>query len=68
MASPRSPHYDVVLRILQYLKGAIFDGLLFSSHSSLTLQEYSNTDWVGDPTDRRSITGYCFLLCDSLIS
>ena len=52
MAAPRSSHYAVVLRILRYLKGTIFDGLHFSSHSSLTLQAYSDTDWVGDPTDR----------------
>ena len=68
MAAPRSPHYAVVLRILRYLKGTIFDGLHFSSHSSLTLQAYLDADWAGDPTDRRSTTGYCFLLGDSLIS
>ena len=62
MAAPRSPHYAVVLKILQYLKGTIFDGLHFSSHSSLTLQAYSNADWG------RSTTRYCFLLGDSLIS
>ena len=68
MAAPRSPHYVTVLRILRYLKGTIFYGLRFSSHSSLTLQAYSDADWAGDPTDRRSTTGYCFLLGDSLIS
>ena len=68
MASPRSPHYAVVLRILRYLKGTIFDVLHFSSHSSLTLQAYSDADWAGDPTDHRSTTGYCFLLGDYLIS
>ena len=68
MAGPRSPHYVVVLRILRYLKGTIFDGLHFSSHSSLTLQAYSDADWAGDSTDHRSTTGYCFLLGDSLIS
>ena len=68
MAAPRSPHYAAVLRILRYLKGTIFDGLHFSSHSSLTLQAYSDADWAGDPTDRRSTTGYCFMLGDSLIS
>ena len=68
MAAPRSPHYAAVLRILRYLKGTIFDGLHFSSHSSLTLHAYSNADWEGDPTDRRSTTGYCFMLGDSLIS
>ena len=68
MAAPRSPHYAAVLRILRYLKGTIFDGLHFSSHSSLTLQAYSDADWAGDPTDRRSTTGYYFMLGDSLIS
>ena len=68
MAAPRSSHYVVVLRILRYLKGTIFDGLHFSSHSLLSLQAYSNADWAGDPTDCRSTTGYCFLLGDSLIS
>ena len=67
MAAPRSPHYAAILRILRYLKGTIFDGLHFSSHSSLTLQAYSDADWAGDPTDRRSTTGYCFMLGDSLI-
>ena len=68
MAPPRSPHYVVVLRILQYLKGTIFDGLHFSSHSSLTLQAYSDADWAGDPTDCRSTIGYCFILGDYIIS
>ena len=68
MAAPRSPHYAAVLKILRYLKGTIFDGLHFSSHSSLTLQAYSDADWAGDPTDRQSTTGYYFLLGDSLIS
>ena len=38
MAASRYPHYAAVLMILRYLKGTIFDGLHFSSHSSLTLQ------------------------------
>ena len=68
MVAPRSPHYVVVLRILRYLKGTIFDGFHFSSHSSLALQAYSDADLAGDPIDRRSTTGYCFILGDSLIS
>ena len=68
MAAPKSTHYDVVLKILRYLKDTIFDGLHFSSHSSLTIQAYSDADWAGDPTDCRFTTGYCFLLGDSLIS
>ena len=68
MVALRSPRYAAVLRILRYLKGTIFDDLHFSCHSSLTLKAYSDVDWAGDPIDRRSTTGYCFLLGDSLIS
>uniref|UniRef100_A0A2N9HNV7 Integrase catalytic domain-containing protein n=1 Tax=Fagus sylvatica TaxID=28930 RepID=A0A2N9HNV7_FAGSY len=57
MAAPRSLHYVAVLRILRYLKGTLFHGLHFSSQSSLILQAYSDADWAGDPTDRRSTTG-----------
>uniref|UniRef100_A0A2N9HM41 Reverse transcriptase Ty1/copia-type domain-containing protein n=1 Tax=Fagus sylvatica TaxID=28930 RepID=A0A2N9HM41_FAGSY len=57
MAAPRSLHYAAVLRILRYLKGTLFHGLHFSSQSSLTLQAYSDADWAGDPTDRRSTIG-----------
>ncbi|KAL4582843.1 hypothetical protein LXL04_007404 [Taraxacum kok-saghyz] len=68
MASPYSNHYAAVLRILRYLKGTMFHGLHFSSKSSLVLKAFSDADWDGDLTDRRSTTGYCFFLGDSLIS
>jgi hypothetical protein len=68
MSAPCSTHYAAVLRILQYIKGTLFHGLHFSAHSSLELCAYADVDWVGDPTDRRSTTGYCFLLGSSLIS
>jgi hypothetical protein len=68
MTAPCSTHYAIVLCILCYVKGSLFHGLHFSSHSSLDLCVYSDDDWAGDPIDRRSTTGYCFLLGDSLIS
>ena len=68
MSTLQSTHYAAVLRILRYLKGTLFHGLHFSAQSSLTLKAYSDADWVGDPTDRRFTTGYCFLLSSSLIS
>jgi hypothetical protein len=68
MTAPRLVHYAAILRILRYVKGTLFHGLHFSSHSSLDLRVYLDADWAGDSTDRRSTTGYCFLLGDSLIS
>ena len=68
MSVPQSTHYVAVLRILRYLKGTLFHGLFYSAQSLLILRAFSVADWVGDPTDRRSTTGYCFLLGSSLIS
>jgi hypothetical protein len=68
MTAQRSIQYAAVLRILCFVKRTLFHGLHFFSRSSLDLYVYSDVDWVGDPTNRRSTMGYCFLLGDSLIS
>ena len=65
---PRSAHYAAILRIIHYIKGTLFHGLHFSSTSSLKICAYSDSDWAGDPTDRRSTIVYCIFLGDSLIS
>ena len=65
--SPRSIHYAAILRILQYLKGIIFHGLFYFAQSPLILCAFSYANWTRDPIDRRSTTGYCFLLDSSLI-
>ena len=66
--APQSTHYTVVLRILRYLKGTLFHGLFYSAQSPLILRAFSDADWAGNPTNRRSTTSYCFLLGSSLIS
>ncbi|XP_047336828.1 uncharacterized mitochondrial protein AtMg00810-like [Impatiens glandulifera] len=48
--------------------GTILHDLHFSVDLSLVLTSYSDADWAGDPTNRRSITGYCFFLGVSLVS
>ena len=68
LSAPRSTHYAAILRILRYLKSTLFHGLFYSAQSPLILCAFSNANWAGDPTDRRSTTGYCFLLGSSLIS
>nr|GEX43800.1 ribonuclease H-like domain-containing protein [Tanacetum cinerariifolium] len=41
--------------------------LLFSS-STTNLVAYSDADWAGSPTTRRSISGYCVFLGNNLLS
>ncbi|XP_030970285.1 receptor-like protein 7 [Quercus lobata] len=50
--APQSTHYATILRILRYLKGTLFHDLFCPAQSPLVLRAFSNTDWVGDPTDR----------------
>ncbi|XP_022158454.1 uncharacterized protein LOC111024938 [Momordica charantia] len=60
-------HWSAVLRILRYLRGTQFQSLLLPATSSLELCAYSDANWAGDPTDRKSTTGFCIFLGNSLI-
>ena len=68
VASPTTVHWTTVLRILRYLRGIVSQSLLLSSTSSLELCAYSDVDYGSDPTNRKSVTGFCTFLGDSLIS
>ncbi|XP_028089138.1 uncharacterized protein LOC114289588 [Camellia sinensis] len=65
---PRSTHWAVLLRTLRYLRGTLLQCLLLSASSDLTLRAYVDADWVGDIFDRKSTSGLCVFLGDSLIS
>ncbi|KAK2986484.1 hypothetical protein RJ640_001007 [Escallonia rubra] len=49
-------------------QGTLSHGLHYPSASSLQLTAYSDADWGRDLVDRRSTTGFCFLIGNSLIS
>ena len=50
---------------MRYLRGTASRGLFYAHDNSLQLHAYSDSTWASDPTDRRSITGYCILLGSS---
>ncbi|XP_042521335.1 uncharacterized protein LOC122094803 [Macadamia integrifolia] len=62
-----STNMEVVLHILCCLKSAPGHGILFSFHSHLRVEAYTDADWVGSLDDRRSTTGYCTLLVVTLL-
>ena len=68
MQHPRTTHLDAAFCILRYLKGTRNHGIFLSSASSLTLQGYTDSDWAGCPTTRRSTTGYFTMIGSSPIS
>jgi len=71
MHDPRKPHLIAAKRILRYVKGTMEYGLLFSYGSKCKMDDligYSNSDWCGDLTHRRSTSEYVFKFNDAAIS
>ncbi len=60
MQTPRKPHLDVVRRILRYIKHTLQCGILYEAKSQLQVHGYTDADWVGNGSDRRSTSGFMF--------
>ncbi|XP_071709322.1 uncharacterized protein [Rutidosis leptorrhynchoides] len=68
MHDPREPHLAALRRILSYIQGTIDLGLQLHASSTTSLLAYSDADWAGCPTTRRSTSGYYVFLGDNLLS
>jgi hypothetical protein len=51
-------HMTAVMRILSYLKGVPGKGLTFKRYGHMEVKGFTNADWAGNLTDRRSTSGY----------
>jgi len=67
VSSLTTVYWAVVLHILWYLRGTVFQSLLLSSTSSSELCAYSDVDHGSDLTDRKSVTSFCIFISDSNI-
>ena len=67
-AQPKESHLTAVKRILKYLKGTINVGLWYPKGTDISLTGYSDSDFAGCKLDRKSTSGTCHLLGNSLIS
>lgn len=66
--NPTKTHWLAVKRILRYLKGTINAKLTYTRNGNCELIGYCDADWAGDVSDRRSTTGYVFVMNDAAIS
>ncbi|KZV54466.1 hypothetical protein F511_18951 [Dorcoceras hygrometricum] len=68
VSKPRIPHIEAALNILRYVKGTVGQGLFYGSNSDLKIKFFSDADWGACLDTRRSVTGYCVFLGESMIS
>ncbi|CAL0323017.1 unnamed protein product [Lupinus luteus] len=68
MAAPTVNHYKAMTRVLRYIKGTPGQGLYYPTTSSIHIKGFSDSDWATCPDTRKSVSGFCMFLGDSLIS
>ena len=66
-SNPGQTHWKAVKRILRYLKGTADYSLCYQGND-LYLMGYTDADWGGDLDERKSTSGYVFLLNNGAIS
>ena len=65
-SKPNRSHWIAVKRVLRYLRGTSDLGILYRGDSGIL--GYSDADWAGDPDDRKSTSGYMFLIAEGPVS
>jgi hypothetical protein len=62
MQEPHDVHWKVAKCILRYVQGTITFGIHYAVDSTLDLIRFTNSNWVGDSTGRKSTSGYSLSL------
>jgi hypothetical protein len=68
MHCPSEDHMDAVIRILRYLKSSPGKGLMFSKNNHLNVDGYTDANWAGNISDRKSTSGYFTFVGGNLVT
>lgn len=68
MHSPKQSHLNAAYKVVKYLKKCPGLGILLSRRCNMEMTAYCDPDYATCPMSRRSVTGYCIKLGDSLLS
>lgn len=68
MHAPSVSDFNLLKRILRYIKGTLQMGVDLSNETDSILRVYSDSDWAGCQETRRSTGGYCTFLGSNIIS
>ena len=67
-SSPTTEHWNLVKRVLRYVKGTVGLGLLYQRQDNSLLEVYSDSDYAGDMSDRKSTSGYALVKNGAVVS
>ncbi|XP_049389635.1 secreted RxLR effector protein 161-like [Solanum stenotomum] len=68
MDSPAESHLLAAKRILRYLQGTKDFGLFYKKGEKYVLIDFADRDYAGDQDDRKSTSGYVFVLGTGAVS
>ena len=68
MQLSRKPHLDAVRRTLRYVSATLDYALFYEAGTELQLYGYTDADWAGSMTGRRSTNGFMFSLGSAAIT
>jgi hypothetical protein len=68
LENPAERHWDMGIRVLKYLKGTLDQGLEYKRGQKITIQGYSDSDWVSDKATGRSTRGFLVYLGENLMN
>ncbi|GJQ79272.1 hypothetical protein Trydic_g5515 [Trypoxylus dichotomus] len=68
LEEPTIKHWNMVKRVLRYLRGTTELGILYDSSSDGELEAFSDADYVEDVSTRHSTSGMIFKYCGEAIA
>lgn len=68
MHRPKNSHLEAAIWVVRYIRKSPGQGILLSAASKLQMVSFCDSDWASCPMSRRSVTGFCVKLGESLIS
>lgn len=68
MHKPLVEHMEAAIRVIRYLKSSPGKGIFFRKNKHLGVFGYTDADWAGNITDRRSTAGYFTFVGGNLVT
>ena len=68
LAHPTELHLQAVKKVLRYIKGTLSYGIFYKQSGNTELLAYTDSDYAGNLEDRKSTSGFLFVLSSGAVS